>query len=165
MSAPAPRRLTRSAEETEGLGASLARALPTPTPAPAIVRLSGDLGAGTTTFARGFLRARGFAGAVRSPTYTLLECYELGEVTVVHLDLYRLRDPAELEALGVRDLAQPGHVWLIEWPERGGALLPEGDVLVTLCALPEGHEVRAASRSPFGASWLAGAVEFSADRT
>ena len=161
MSAPEPRRLTHSAEETERLGAVLARALPTPTPAPAIVRLSGDLGAGKTTLSRGFLRARGFEGAVRSPTYTLLECYELADLTVVHLDLYRLRDPAELEGLGLRDLALPGHVWLIEWPERGGTLVPAGDLLVTLRVLPDVHEVCASAGSAFGASWLAGAVEFS----
>jgi tRNA threonylcarbamoyladenosine biosynthesis protein TsaE len=129
------------------------------------VRLSGDLGAGKTTFARGFLRARGFEGAVRSPTYTLLECYELGGLTLVHLDLYRLRDSAELDGLGLRDLALPGHVWLVEWPERGRGLLPEGDVLITLRVLPEGHEVCASSSSDFGSSWLAGAVEFSPART
>jgi tRNA threonylcarbamoyladenosine biosynthesis protein TsaE len=164
VSAPALR-LTRSAEETEALGAALARALPTPTPAPAVVHLSGDLGSGKTTFARGFLRARGLAGAVRSPTYTLLECYELPALTVVHLDLYRLRDPAELEALGVRDFALPNHVWLAEWPERGGGVLPRADILIALRVLADGHEVSGSSCSTFGASWLANAVEFSSART
>ncbi len=86
-----------------------------------VIYLCGDLGAGKTTWVRGFLAASGVATPVRSPTYPLVELYELTDATAVHLDLYRLQDAAELEPLGVRDWAQPGYVWLIEWPERGGA--------------------------------------------
>ena len=110
----------RTAEDTEDLGRRLARARPAADAALAVLYLTGELGAGKTTFARGFLRALGVADAVPSPTYTLLELYPVGALTVVHVDLYRVRDAGELESLGLRDWARSGHVWLVEWPERGG---------------------------------------------
>ena len=85
-----------------------------------IVLLSGELGAGKSTFARGVLRALGAQGPIKSPSYTLLETYELPGVHAVHLDLYRLIDPDELEHLGLADYHRPGFLWLVEWPERGG---------------------------------------------
>src|ERR1700753_2197112 len=115
---------TTTAEETEGFGARLAAARPTRDDILSVVYLTGDLGAGKTTLTRGLLRALGVTGTVRSPTYTLVEIYELDAVTALHLELYRLSDPGELHNLGLREWAGGGHLWLIEWPERGGELLP-----------------------------------------
>jgi len=106
------RRIASTAEETEAFGAELARTRPSAERL-LIMELSGDLGAGKTTLARGFLRECGVRGPVRSPTYTLVETYPIGGTTFVHLDLYRLSGPAELENLGLRGNAgqeslQPG---------------------------------------------------------
>src|SRR5256714_10325943 len=114
----------RTAQDTEDFGGRLATSRPPKDTALAVLYLTGELGAGKTTFARGFLRALGVAEAVPSPTYTLLELYPAGALTVVHVDLYRVRDAAELESLGLREWARTGHVLLIEWPERGGTRLP-----------------------------------------
>jgi tRNA threonylcarbamoyladenosine biosynthesis protein TsaE len=119
-----------------------------------VVYLSGDLGAGKTTLVRGFLRAKGFTGSVKSPTYTLVESYNLTDSTVVHLDLYRLREPSELDALGLRDMDRPGHIWLIEWPERGEGRLPPADLSITLEVEPGAHVLNAVSHSQAGAKWL-----------
>ena len=99
---------------------------------PAVVYLEGALGAGKTTLARALLRALGHEGAVRSPTYTLLESYLLAQAEVHHLDLYRLADPEEVEFLGVRELAGPRAIWLVEWPERGGDRLPAPDLVLEI---------------------------------
>lgn len=111
----------RGAAATEAAGAALAQLL---AGRGGIVFLEGDLGAGKTTLARGFLRALGVRGTVRSPTYTLMEPYEVGARTVVHMDLYRLRDPQELWGLGLDSYSPDRDLWLVEWPERGGNLLP-----------------------------------------
>jgi tRNA threonylcarbamoyladenosine biosynthesis protein TsaE len=149
------RLIVTTPQETEDLGGKLARALPAAHPEALQVQLRGDLGAGKTTFARGFLRALGYAGVVRSPTYTLVESYDCGAITVVHADLYRLRDPDELETLGLRDLAIPGHVWLLEWPQRGGNWLPAADVQVHLVAQPQFHTIELQPGTATGAQWLA----------
>jgi len=143
----------RTAEETEEFGARLAVARPSGKDL-ATVHLSGDLGAGKTTLARGFLRGCGVTSSVRSPTYTLVEVYETPAVSIVHLDLYRLTDPSELEPLGLREWARPGHVWLIEWPDRAGGLLPFPDVSIVLKGGEIAHEINAAPRSALGESWL-----------
>jgi tRNA threonylcarbamoyladenosine biosynthesis protein TsaE len=123
-----------------------------------VIYLEGDLGAGKTTLSRGFLRALGVEGTIRSPTYTLVEVYETSAVSLVHLDLYRLRDAAELEHLGVRELARPGYVWLIEWPDRGEGLLPPPDLVVSLRGGIDRHEVNVTATSALGKAWLS-AVE------
>lgn len=145
---------TRSAADTEALGAALAASLPARREALVVVSLAGDLGAGKTTLARGFLHALGVSGSVHSPTYTLLESYETPAISVVHLDLYRLRDTSELEPLGLRDLARPGYLWLIEWAERGAGVLPEADVEVVLRVAKDAHRIEARARSGFGTEWL-----------
>jgi tRNA threonylcarbamoyladenosine biosynthesis protein TsaE len=145
----------RTAQDTEDFGGWLARARPAADTALAVLYLTGELGAGKTTFARGFLRALGVAEAVPSPTYTLLELYPVGGLTVVHVDLYRVRDAAELESLGLREWARTGHVWLIEWPERGGARLPPADLSVAFAAGEAGHDIEVDARSRLGESWLA----------
>jgi tRNA threonylcarbamoyladenosine biosynthesis protein TsaE len=115
-------------EQTEQLGRFLAQLRL----APAVIYLSGELGAGKTTFSRGFIRACGHQGAVKSPTYTLIEPYDLPTGKVYHLDLYRLNDPAELEFLGLEDLLAEGGVCLIEWPERASPHLPPADLTISL---------------------------------
>jgi tRNA threonylcarbamoyladenosine biosynthesis protein TsaE len=143
----------RTAEDTEDFGAALARAQPAG-PALAVVYLAGDLGAGKTTLARGFLAARGIKADVRSPTYTLTEVYPLEGSTVVHADLYRLQDPGELETLGLRDYAQDGYVWLVEWPERAGGRLPAADLSLSLIVRDVGHVIALDANSPLGETWL-----------
>jgi len=148
-----------SAADTEAIGAALAAALPVTEGGPLVAYLSGDLGAGKTTLARGFLRGRGVLDPVRSPTFTLLECYPVKGLVVVHADLYRLREPSELETLGLRDLALPRHLWLIEWPERGAGHLPPPDLQIDLRVATASHPIEISSRSTLGAAWLAGTVE------
>ncbi len=91
------------------------------------VHVSGDLGAGKTTLIRAWLRALGVRGTIKSPTYSLVEPYD-GPIPVYHLDLYRLNDPWELEALGLRDWLAENALLLVEWPERGEGVLPQGDL-------------------------------------
>ena len=145
----------RTAEDTEDLGRRLARARPAAGAALAVLYLTGELGAGKTTFARGFLRALGVAEVVPSPTYTLLELYPAGALTVVHVDLFRVRDAAEVESLGLREWARAGHVWLIEWPERGGTRLPPADLTLAFAAGAAGHTIEVGARSALGEGWLA----------
>ena len=103
---------------------------------------------------RGFARACGIAVPVRSPTYTLVNVHEAETLTLVHLDLYRLRDPGELEHLGLREWARPGCLWLIEWPERALALLPAADLTDRLAAGPDEHQADVLADSAAGISWL-----------
>ena len=146
--------LTSTAGETEEAAARIARARPTGSDVFAAIYLNGDLGAGKTTWVRGFLAACGVTAVVRSPTYTLVGHYDLGANTAVHLDLYRLQDASELEALGVRDWAQPGYLWLIEWPERAGGRLPPPDLCVGLAAGADAHQIVVTAATPLAKSWL-----------
>jgi tRNA threonylcarbamoyladenosine biosynthesis protein TsaE len=135
---------------TLALGRWLAPALDPPM----LIFLRGDLGAGKTTLARGVLRAFGHRGRVKSPTYTLVESYDLDRVTVHHLDLYRLGDPSELEALGIRELLDPTAILLVEWPERGEGWLPKPDIEVALSHLREGRRARLRAHTARGRAAL-----------
>lgn len=141
------------------IGAALARGLPDLGAAPLLLFLTGELGAGKTTLARGLLAALGVTGTVRSPTYTLIELYTLPRLTVVHADLYRLFDPDELEALGLRDLHAPGHLWIVEWPERGSHSLPPPDLELRLAIEARAHTVQVESTSERGTAWLRDSME------
>lgn len=119
---------------TLDLGRRLAAVLPDGL----VVFLHGDLGAGKTTFARAFLRALGVGERVKSPTYSLIEGYDLPDRRAFHLDLYRIADPGELEWLGLDSLAEPGAVVLVEWPERGVGALPPVDLELHFRHAPSG---------------------------
>lgn len=109
-----------------GLAAALAGALQ----APLVVYLQGDLGSGKTTFTRAMIQALGFAGRVKSPTYGLLEHYATDRCQVLHLDLYRIEKPREIEFLGIEDLFDEHTILMIEWPERGVDALPDADLVI-----------------------------------
>jgi tRNA threonylcarbamoyladenosine biosynthesis protein TsaE len=141
------------ARATDALGGLLSRTQP----GSAIVYLHGDLGAGKSTLARAWLRALGVTGAIRSPTYTLVEHYPLdGDRIALHLDLYRIGAPGELEFLALDDAN--ASLWLVEWPERGGQALPEADLHVHLALAGEGRSAELVAGSPVGVAWL-GRVE------
>jgi tRNA threonylcarbamoyladenosine biosynthesis protein TsaE len=156
---------------TEALGQALGRSLPaavhpgapimgTPavrTVAPsagAVVYLRGELGAGKTTCVRSLLRALGVTGLVRSPTYALVETYHLDALTCVHVDLYRLQTLTEVDELGLRDLVGPGHLLLVEWPERGGAAVPSADLDLALQYVGDGRQACLRAATALGSEWL-----------
>jgi len=155
--------------DMERLGAALAPRLQ----AGHVLFLHGELGAGKTTFVRGILRGLGYTDAVKSPTYTLVEPYQIGGITapaysalppsmavggltVYHFDLYRLIDPEELEFLGVRDYLEGKGICLVEWAERGAGVLPTPDVDIAIERQEEGRVVRFTSRTENGTVLLHG---------
>jgi len=138
------------ADATARLGAALAATQP----AQAVVLLHGDLGAGKSTLARAWLRALGVEGAIRSPTYTLVEHYPLpAGGKGLHLDLYRIGDARELDFLGLDDAGAT--LWLVEWPERGRGALPPADLEVRLGVEGDGRRAVLMPLSVSGEAWLA----------
>ena len=143
--------LLPDADATEALGAALARTRP----ARAVVYLEGELGAGKSTLARALLRALGVAGAIRSPTYTLVERYPVPGGEAAHLDLYRLAAASELDFLGLDELSAEAGLWLVEWPDRGQGGLPAPDLRLQLSVEGAGRRARLLPASPAGEAWLA----------
>ena len=134
---------------TDALGAQLAQTLPER----AVIHLQGDLGAGKSSLARALLRSLGVTGTIRSPTYTLVEQYPLAQGGLaVHLDLYRIGNPGELEFLGLD--GGEARLWLVEWPERGQGALPPADLEVALQTEGLGRRCRLLPQTPCGKAWL-----------
>ena len=140
-------------EATQRLGISLARALNWSERDARVVFLCGELGAGKTTLTAAALAAIGVTETVRSPSFSLIELYETTGGQAVHMDLYRLTDPAELEHLGLRDHLCGGTLLMIEWPERGAGWLPVPDLRVELLTLPQ-RSARIDAVTPAGRAWL-----------
>lgn len=128
--------------------------------APLVLYLHGDLGTGKTTLARGLLHALGESGPVRSPTYGLVAEYTLPAGRVLHLDLYRLRSPGELLALGLADYLSGSRLWLIEWPEKaGGHGLPAADAEIYLDVEADGRRIALQPRTAAGELWVAACAD------
>jgi tRNA threonylcarbamoyladenosine biosynthesis protein TsaE len=133
MSAPDSLNINLADEaSTMALGAALAKQVQVGD----VVFLRGDLGAGKTTLTRGFLRALGHAGRVKSPTYALVELYVISKLNFYHFDFYRFRDPEEWHEAGFRDLFNGVNICLVEWPEKAEGLLPAADMTVLLTVTP-----------------------------
>ena len=136
----------KSEKEMLGLGGMLASLLH----GEGVIHLSGDLGAGKTTLCRGILRAMGYSGAVKSPTFTLVEPYQISGSEVYHFDLYRLADPGELEYIGIDEYFGKNKLCLIEWPEKALGYLPQHDVDITIDVLGEKRIIGVSSNSQSG---------------
>lgn len=135
-----------SEQEMEALGARLAEA----SVHGGLIFLKGNLGAGKTTLVRGFLRRLGYQGIVKSPTYALIESYEIEGRFVHHLDLYRLQDPEELEYLGFRELQQGEAICLIEWPEKAAEQLMQADLVIQIDYAGQERSVKIATNTSVG---------------
>ena len=122
----------------------------------AVFYLEGPLGAGKTTFARGFLLGLGHTGPVKSATYTLVEPYTAGSLSIYHFDLYRVSDPEELELMGIRDYFDGSSVCLVEWPDRGDGLISPPDVTVRISYSGSARKAEAESSTPLGDQIISG---------
>lgn len=120
-----------------------------------LIFLEGNLGMGKTTLSRGIIRGLGHVGAVKSPTFTLVEPYEIGAIRAFHFDLYRLVDPEELEYLGIRDYFEDDALCLIEWPQKGAGFLPKPDLTITISPHDSGRSLKILPQGSRGESWCA----------
>jgi tRNA threonylcarbamoyladenosine biosynthesis protein TsaE len=142
--------LLKNESETLAFGAKIAATLL----GGEIIYLSGELGAGKTTFVRGLLNALGHSGNVKSPTYTLVEPYSINDKNIYHFDLYRINDPEELEAMGIRDYCDGESICLFEWPEQGEDVLPVADIILSFSHCDLGRELNIESKSSKGENIL-----------
>lgn len=139
---------------TAALGAALARAVQATAPVAATLYLDGELGAGKTTLTRALLAGLGHPGRVPSPTYTLVEPYTVSGYRVLHVDLYRLADPAEVDYLGLQEELGPGSLLIVEWPHRADGRLPAADLELLLVLEGEGRRAQFQALSPVGQALL-----------
>jgi tRNA threonylcarbamoyladenosine biosynthesis protein TsaE len=142
--------LINTAEHMQEFGAKLAMAaLPS-----AIIYLQGNLGAGKTTLAQGFIHSLGYEGRVKSPTYTLVESYNIAELKVFHFDLYRINHPDELEFIGIHEYFEEAAICLVEWPEHGKTILPLPDLICYIESRLDGREIKLSAESARGIAIL-----------
>jgi len=118
-----------------------------------VIYLEGDLGAGKTTLARGFIQSFGF-DRVKSPTYSLVESYQNDIINIHHFDCYRLSDPEELEYIGIREYSDSGHIQLIEWPTLGKGAIAPADLSITLSGIDEQRQLSITTHTPIGEQLL-----------
>lgn len=118
-----------------------------------VIYLEGDLGAGKTTLARGFIQSFGF-DRVKSPTYSLVESYQNDDINIHHFDCYRLSDPEELEYIGIRDYLGPNHIQLIEWPDLGKGAIAPADLTIVLSGIDEQRRAHISAHTPIGTKLL-----------
>ena len=139
---------------TIAVGTAIAKAVKNNLHYGIVAYLHGDLGAGKTTLTRGFVKGMGHTGNVKSPTYTLVEPYDLENWQVYHFDLYRLADPEELEYMGIRDYFQPNCCCFIEWPEKGANLLAKADLSINIVYVNEQRHISLTAESEKGIELL-----------
>lgn len=139
----------------EAATVAFGRALAKASNGQALITLSGELGTGKTTLSRGIVQAFGHDGAVKSPTYTLVEPYDLGAIRIYHFDLYRLEDPEELEFIGLWDYLNEDALVLIEWPEKAFGVLPQVDLELTLTLHERGRRITWKAHTPRGEAMAA----------
>jgi tRNA threonylcarbamoyladenosine biosynthesis protein TsaE len=149
--------LVHHEQETEALANKIARHCPKNKRI--IIFLAGELGSGKTTFARFFLNVLGHHGLVKSPTYTLIEPYAVGQYLLYHLDLYRLSLPAEILEIGLHDELDRAAIWLIEWPERAINYLPKPDIHCIFTILAAGRQIQLEAQTEIGSHILSSATE------
>ena len=123
-----------------------------------VLHLRGELGAGKTTLVRGLLRALGYPGRVKSPTYTLVEPYSDLRLNLYHFDFYRLKDPSEWLSSGFREHFNADSLCVVEWPERAGNLIAKPDLEICLAYEGDSRSAALGAHSPAGEAWLASAL-------
>ena len=142
---------SRTPSQTEALAVCFSKQCP----AGAVIYLKGDLGSGKSTFARALLHALGIDGPIKSPTYTLIETYMYGNaLEAVHMDLYRITDPDEIDYLALDAFADNLQIMLVEWPEKGDGHLPAADIVIGFEHAGDARRIKLASGSQRGRTWL-----------